>query len=228
MIRHVVRPGEGLSSIADQHGFFPGTIWDDPANADLRAAREDPNILAPGDEVVIRDKRLRTEDCATTRRHTFKKRGVPALLRLQVFVADELQVNQAYELTIDGAAPRKGTTDGEGVLREDVMPSARSATLVIGPERHAFEIRLGFVDPVSTLAGVQSRLDNLGYPTKDLGAAVEAFQRASGIAVNGDWADPATKDALLRYHDTTARLPGEASGEATSALEEIPLEDEDD
>lgn len=225
MVRHVVRQGEGLSSIADQHGFFPATIWDDPANAELRALREDPNILAPGDEVVIPDKRLRTEDCATTRRHTFKKRGVPALLRLQVFIADELQVNQPYELAIDGAPPRKGTTDGEGVLRENVMPSARSATLVIGPERHAFEIRLGFVDPVSTLAGVQSRLDNLGYDCRDVGAAIEAFQRDSGIAVNGDWADPATKAALLRYHDTTEKLPQEASGDA---LEEIPLEDEDE
>lgn len=76
--------------------------------------------------------------------------------------------------------------------------------------------RFGFID-VSTLEGVQTALDELGFdPGKIDGidgpntqAAVRAFQESTGIDVDGI-AGPITKTALL------AALEHAASGEGTA------------
>src|SRR5580704_15631506 len=47
-----VRPGECASSIAAATGHLWKTIWDHPANASLKAAR-DPHMLLPGDQIFI-------------------------------------------------------------------------------------------------------------------------------------------------------------------------------
>jgi N-acetylmuramoyl-L-alanine amidase len=209
MPKHVVQRGEGLTSIADIHGFFARTLWNHPDNAALRAKRADPDILAPGDELFIPERRDRVEDCATTARHRFRKKGVPAFLRLQVIVGDEIRANQPYELTIDGVVHR-GTTNAQGILDEGVPPRSRSAVLKVGPDQHEFYIRLYHVDPVETVSGVRSRLNNLGFacgtgtdPDTALEHAVRRFQRKAGVTVNGRWDDSATAAALQRFHETS-------------------------
>jgi len=53
-INYTVRPGDTLSSIARKHGF---STWKDvyyhPENAAFRAKRPNPNLIYPGDVVVI-------------------------------------------------------------------------------------------------------------------------------------------------------------------------------
>ncbi|MEZ4302729.1 MAG: peptidoglycan-binding domain-containing protein [Polyangiaceae bacterium] len=235
MPKHVVSQGEGISSIADQHGFSPATLWDHPDNAGLRETREDPDILAPGDEVSVPDKRPKDIDCQTGKRHRFRRLGVPALLRLQVFVGSEKRVNQPYRLEIDGVV-RRGTTDDDGVLTAGVSPQARRAKLWIGPDDHELDIRLGHVDPLSTLAGVQSRLQNLGF---DCGsqpgvmdaatrAALLAFQELAGIPATDDWQDAATRDALQKLHDTREWKEPEAGEGDDEVVEELHPDDVDD
>jgi hypothetical protein len=49
-----VRPGDSLVSIARQAGFHSwADIYNNPANANLRARRPDPNQLKPGDQIMI-------------------------------------------------------------------------------------------------------------------------------------------------------------------------------
>jgi hypothetical protein len=81
---HKVKQGECISSIADQYGFPPEKLWDDPSNADLKERRKDPNTLSPDDVVIIPDKQIREESDPTEQRYKFRKKGVPAKIRLRL------------------------------------------------------------------------------------------------------------------------------------------------
>ncbi len=86
---HQVKQGECISSIAAKYGLFPETIWDDSANADLKKRRGEPNLLLPGDTVVVPDKCAKEESAAAGQRYRFRKKGVPAKFRLRVVEPSE-------------------------------------------------------------------------------------------------------------------------------------------
>ena len=50
---YVVRQGDYLTGLADRHGFDPKQVWEDQRNAELRAERPSPEVLAPGDIVFL-------------------------------------------------------------------------------------------------------------------------------------------------------------------------------
>ncbi len=83
-IEHIVAPGECISSVAYQHGFFWETLWNHGDNAGLKKERKDPNVLHPGDVVVIPDLTVKEESCATEQVHEFRLKGVPARLNIKV------------------------------------------------------------------------------------------------------------------------------------------------
>ncbi len=81
---HKVLSGDCIHSIADAHGHFWETVWSHPDNSDLRRKRETPAVLQPGDEVVVPDIRVESESAATDKKHRFRRRGVPVILRIVV------------------------------------------------------------------------------------------------------------------------------------------------
>src|SRR5262245_56365063 len=114
---YVVKQGDTIPSIAFQFGFFPETVWNDPANAELKAKRKIPDVLLPGDEVSVPDLRQKKVTAAVNRRHVFQRRGVPAKTRFQLFDNETPMAKTGYTLTA-GPIVRKGTTDGQGFLEE--------------------------------------------------------------------------------------------------------------
>jgi hypothetical protein len=202
---HKVKQGDTVASVAERYGLFPDTVWDDPANADLKKLRKDPNVLKPGDVLVIRDKEAKEESGAAEQRHRFRKKGVPAKFRLQLMEDDEPRANLDYVLEVDGGLFR-GTTDGDGWLEQVIPPEAKKGVLLIGEEER-FELQLGHIDPVTEVSGAQSRLNNLGYdcgrPDGKLGdktaAALRSFQQQQGLTVTGEL-DQATQDKLVEIH----------------------------
>ena len=123
-INHTVCQGDSVISLSETHGLFAVTIWNDPGNAGLRQKRTDMNVLMPGDVVVIPDKRPRLEKRPTGQTHRFRRKGIPAIFRFQIFDMHIPRANQHYTLTVDGVE-LKGTTDGSGILEEYIPAQAK-------------------------------------------------------------------------------------------------------
>jgi hypothetical protein len=204
-----VRQGDCLSSIAFEHGFFWETLWNHANNADLKQKRKDPNVLFPGDEVYIPDKKEKEVACASEQRHRFKRKGVPEILRIRFLDAEgQPRDGLPYVLDIDGMV-LKGTTKDDGTIEEHIPPDARKAviTLGTGDEEEVREFNLGHLDPVTEITGVQGRLNNLGYHCGDeygvLGEktrrAISEFQADHGLKATGEL-DDQTRKTLDKEH----------------------------
>lgn len=204
---YVVKPGDCISSIAAASGHFWQTLWHDPANAELKSARVDPNVLLPGDRLTIRPIAPKSVVCATAARHRFRRRGIPAYLRLRLlFDDDRPRVAQPFTLTVDGHTTQ-GVTDDDGRIEVPIPPGAKRGSIKVGPDDQVFELALGELAPSATLEGVKGRLRNLGYdvgatdgrPSDKTTAALRRFQQDYGCETTGE-PDAATLAKLLDVH----------------------------
>lgn len=211
--QHIVKSREGVDSIAFERGLAPDTVWNDPANAMLRAERPNRNVLADGDVLVIPNKRKKTVRKSTGQRHTFHRRGVPARVRIQLLDKDEPMRHMPYVLSAPGHKDRRGMTDSDGVLIEWAPPDVTTATLRVGDNGPELTLNFGELEPIESDKGRQQRLNNLGFSCgrsdgvlDDATAeAVRSFQRRMLLAVSGDF-DEATVEALFMQHDQRAHL----------------------
>ena len=202
---HEVAEGECLSSIAFRYGFFVDTLWNDPANAELKALRKDPAVLKPGDRVFIPDKRGKTVAIATGARHRFRRKGIPAQFKVRLMDGDKPQANLEYELRFDDGTMVRGRTGQDGSIVASVSPAAVSARLTIrdGAASETYDFLLGRVDPIAEISGIQARLHGLGLyrgpidgeETDALQQAVLAFQKRHGLPATGA-ADDGTRKKL--------------------------------
>ena len=190
---HKVRQGESISSIAFKYGFFPEKIWNDPRNAQLKQNRKDPNILHEEDMVVVPEKQMREESGDTETKHRFRRKGVPEILRVQLFDEyDEPKRGIPYKITIDGNL-RQGTTNQDGIVEERISPDARRGELVIGEDEETYILNIGYLDPITTTTGVRGRLFNLGYDVQltngvqdaELTEAIKGFQGECQLETTG-------------------------------------------
>lgn len=205
---YVVQEGDCISSIASAHGHFWETIWDAAANAELREAREDPNVLLPGDRLTVPERREKWEARPTEQRHRFRRRGEPAMLRLRFLACGEPRAGEPYRIEVDGRTVAEGTLDDDGMLEVPIPPAAGQALAAVGEpgQEDVHEFALGGTDPVTELRGVQQRLINLSYGCDleaELGestrAAIRAFQAEHDLEETGE-PDEATRQALLDAH----------------------------
>ncbi|HWL95469.1 MAG TPA: peptidoglycan-binding protein [Phycisphaerae bacterium] len=207
---HEALPGECISSLAADHGHFVDTIWNHANNAELKRRRVDPNVLLPRDAVFIPDKRPKEESGPTDQHHKFKRRGEPSKVVVFLMLNDEPLANKEYELTIDGKAST-GTTDANGRVAMFIPGNAKTGVIKVKDDDfvHEYNLALGKLDPISSISGIQQRLNNLGY---DCGkadgiigprtiAALERFQAAKKLEVTGK-PDQPTKNKLQELHKT--------------------------
>lgn len=186
-----VRQGDCIASIADTHGFFPDTIWDHTENRELKELRKNPNVLAPGDRVHIPDLTERKERIATEKKHSFRRKGVPEVLRVQFLIEGEPRADQSCCVKI-GPKDIETMTDQDGWLEVPIPPGAAKAVVKFETGGR-YELDLGGMDPVTTIEGVQKRLQNLeiyhgpvdGKASGELSKAIELFQRVHDLDPTG-------------------------------------------
>lgn len=183
-----VQEGDCCLSLSAKSGLFFQTVWDDPANAALKAKRKLPNILMPGDVLEVRPTEERREDGASTKLNSFVLKGVPARLRLRLRIRREPLANKPVRLIVDGAESA-ARTDAEGRVDISISPQAREARLRIDGEPGEFLLRLGFLDPLDEVSGLQGRLFNLGFDPrgidnqygKNTRKAMQDFQKSKSM-----------------------------------------------
>lgn len=214
-VEHFVKQGECLSSIAYKYGFGDyRTIYNHPANATFKTKRPSPNVISPGDIVIIPDKSSKTEPCATSARHLFTVNRPITKFRI-VLASDsgEVYSDKRYKLTVEGRVC-EGKTDSTGMVEQVIPADARTGELVIflsdgdGIDGYTFPLDFGALDPPDQLSGAQARLRNLGYECETLNgvmdsstqAALEAFQGQNGLNITGAL-DHETVETLRKLHE---------------------------
>ncbi len=213
MPKHVVRPGECLSTIARQYGFQDyRTVYEHPDNAALKRQRPNPNILFPGDVVMIPERKPKSVPVPTGQTHRF--RVVIPKKELQLLIQDyegKPLANEPYVLEVDGEEPIEGKqTDGSGKIKERVPIIRGGGTLTIAGRK--LRLRFGGLNPLKDcpkgdVSGLQGRLRNLGYnpgaPDGVLGpqtrAALAVFQMDEGLDMTGE-PDAQTLSKLEERH----------------------------
>jgi hypothetical protein len=116
--RHEVEKGESILSIAQEYGLLPDSIWNDPANDELRKKRKFADRLSAGDIVFIRDKKTKEESGSTEQRHRFKKKGgLGVMIRLDVDPNDASTHDDRFILE-----STDGTYRVEKTIQDDLVP----------------------------------------------------------------------------------------------------------
>lgn len=212
---HDVKQGECLSSIARRFGFRDWKkIYQHPMNADLRQKRPNPNVLHPGDRIFIPAKETKVVARETEKTHPFRLK--PSVTRLHLVLEDEAgrpRAGRRYKLLVDNKG-FEGETKPDGSIQHVIFAESRQGELLAWlddppAERpsHRFVLKLGHLDPIEEITGVQARLNNLGFDCGPVDgragpmtrAAVRAFQEKHRLAVDGI-PGPATKAKLVELH----------------------------
>ncbi len=201
-----VSEGDSIPSIAHDAGHFYETIWNHPNNAELKSKRKNPNILNPGDEVFVPPLRLKDFSRSTDARHTFTRRGVPAKLKMQLFLMGEPRRNEPYTLILDDEIIR-GTTDGDGNLEHFIKPNCKGGVIRLNGGKEEYPVRVGHLNPIDTTSGAKQRLNNLGYSCGDesnedsdkFREAIMQFQGDHNLQPTGE-IDDATRSKLESLH----------------------------
>jgi hypothetical protein len=168
--QHTVREGDCISSIAFKYGFHPNTLWEHPENAGLREKRKEATVLLEGDVVFIPDLTIKQVTKPTEAKHVFKRKAIPDMLQIRFLDEDNKpRAGRIYNIIIDGSL-RRGETDNDGFVKEPIPPNAVRAHLILYEnfeknEREEYDFSLGYLQPITELAGIQARLASLGYPT---------------------------------------------------------------
>ncbi|VUD46700.1 hypothetical protein TDB9533_00876 [Thalassocella blandensis] len=199
---HTVKQGDTLSKIARQYGYFDyRKIYDHPDNEDFRELRDNPNVLFPGDKIVIPDKEAEVATLATSSTHTFQlltPQQDKLSIKLQNIYGNAWDGKKA-KLTL-GDQVIEQVLDDSGVISVEIIDDSQDCgfiELYLDEESdeptEKIEIKINHLDPVTENTGIQARLKNLGYDCGPIDGkigkitkeCIEAFQADNELVVDG-------------------------------------------
>jgi hypothetical protein len=206
-----------LPKIGAENGFLDiDPIWNDPDNAELKALRKDPCILAEGDVVFLPEKveEKKLEPVPTDLKHRFLLKGKRPQLRIVLKSTSDKPISGLeVELSV-GTPPERLITDASGLLAKTIARTSTEGQLQFKLETPEVEINaplfIGGLQPVHTIVGISLRLNNLGYNVGEVDnsdsefsrrfkSAVEEFQCDHELTVDGI-PGPKTQKELEKQH----------------------------
>jgi hypothetical protein len=213
---YVVRQGDSCATLSIRYGFDMDTVWNDPANDDLRNLRQDPHVLAPLDVLYIPDDGEATGITLTTGATNNFVADVPVLYGQVVCIGPDDQPLAGAAFTIPELSPPfEGTTKPDGTADFEFPYTLQAVSLVFTDPAVVVVAYRAQLDPVNTPSGARQRLEALGVvppmpvvPDPDARAmlaeyvaiaALQKFQNDQGIEPTGEL-DDATVDALQKAY----------------------------
>lgn len=198
---HTVKQGENLGKIARQYKIGDWKeIYLHPSNADFRKKRPNPNIICPGDALFIPEQKSQRVTVRTGAGHRFVVCRAYEELKLRL-VDDEGNLLANLKTRFDlGAGPQTAITDSRGMLTIQVDdPELQELRLELFADEdtetasHHYDIKLSHLDAADTLAGLQGRLNALGYDCgvvdgiygNQTKAGIMSYQQHKGMTVDG-------------------------------------------
>lgn len=205
---HTIRDGESLIGLGARYGFDPQTVWNDGANRGLHRDGRSPSLLAPGDVVQIPGEEPKKEDCVTEQRHRFRASIPRTTIELRFLTGGQPRADESYRLRIDDEEFPPGRLDGDGRLSVPIPADAHLAEVRLGPAGELHLFRIGRLDPIGEIRGVQQRLNNLGFHAgvedgemnESTRAALRSFQSSVDLDATGE-ADDRTRQRLTEAHE---------------------------
>ncbi|MFN0130961.1 MAG: peptidoglycan-binding protein [Phycisphaerales bacterium] len=196
---YTVVQGDWLSKIAARFGLPSWkTIYYAPENGPFRSKRPDPNLIFPGDEVWIPEPKIEPDPGDTEKKHRFKlKPRPPEMLRILVRretgepYADRKFKIMVWDQNTQVLLEKEGQVPGDGIMEQQIPVEAAAGRYMLWPNQDAtgtplaWRLKIGHLDPVETVSGVQARLDNTGFHAGEVTGelndqtthAIAAFQR---------------------------------------------------
>ena len=190
--------------MAKKNGFFWQTVWNHPENSALKQKRKDPTLLHEDDEIFIPEKVTKEVSKGSDAEHTFKIKGTPCKLKLQLLKLGEPRSNEDYVLEVNGELI-EGKTDGNGELEHFIPNDAKNGKLILRDGQETYPIKVGDLDPVDKVSGIKQRLNNLGFSSgsenddedEKYAEAVKKFQAENKLDETGEM-DSKTKGKLKK------------------------------
>lgn len=211
MIRHTVRQGECLSTIAAAYGFADWhNVYDDPANTELRKKRPNPHVLFPGDVVAIPERDKTPIEVTTGKLHRFRIKLPKRNLKVRMLDEHKEPIkNEPFTAVVDHVT-YFDVTDDDGVLYLELPVDAATIEIWIAGQRRT--LALGELNPIEDtpddgVSGVQGRLLGLGFNPGPIDGkmgsrtrgAIVAFQRHFKLKETGE-IDEDTKIRLKKEY----------------------------
>ena len=209
---HSVKQGECVSSLANEYGLLKKTIWESDRNSALRKKRKDQHVLYPGDTLYIPAIEPYSISTNTGRKYIITRKGFPE--KLSVRFLDHLGMpdsNAPFLLHITDAKTIfhqdiLSELDDNGFINEYISPSTKEAKITLRGRwgEESYTMAIGYLDPESTISGLQARLNNLGIDIGDIDnklgektqGGIMQFQQYHNLTPNGEF-DSQTINKLI-------------------------------
>lgn len=198
---YVVQQGDTLLRIAKAHGLSNAAeIYDHPENDAFRTLRPNPDLIYPGDEIVLPAKNENPFNAAMDVEHEFVVSQPAELCKFTLLDEDdEPYVGKRAVLRVgDQSVEQILGEDGQiGISLQGLDETTGEIELYVhedlDEEPLKFTVSLAYMDPVDTLSGVQARCNNLGFDCgvvdgvmgRKTREGISGFQSEYGLSVDG-------------------------------------------
>lgn len=169
-MEHKVKRGDTLSFIAEKYNTTVEKIWNSAGNSKLKQKRDSPDILFSGDVLTIPAIEEKNEDAKLESNNKFYCDVNFGEIIIKFLKYEKPRENLKYAAFFEKSCfSNDDKVDDTGVVAHEVNFEEKMGVINLFPEKDSayiaekYTLKIGELDPLDTISGIQARLKNLGY-----------------------------------------------------------------